>query len=315
MTTALALACAMVLDAILGEPKWLWSRVPHPAVLIGRGIGWADHRFNQGTARKEKGIALLLALVIGGWTIGAVLSEIPFADILIGAILLAQKSLIDHVRAVAHALRQSLESGRNTVAMIVGRDTTEMDAPAVARAAIESAAENFSDGVIAPAFWFLIFGLPGILVYKAVNTADSMIGHRTDRHRDFGWAAARCDDLLNLIPARLTAILLFPWRSTLWSPQNTGSQLQNWRDRWRDIIHEAKRHRSPNAGWPEAAISRSLGIALSGPRSYHGKMQNQPWVNPTGRKDATPEDIEAACHILWKSWSITLIVAILLFAS
>ncbi|WP_460272664.1 adenosylcobinamide-phosphate synthase CbiB [Celeribacter sp. ULVN23_4] len=300
MSTALALTMALLLDAVFGEPKWLWNRVPHPAVLMGRLIGWADARFNTGTGRKVKGTVLVAGLVIGAAALGLLLGQIPFLEILLGAVLLAQKSLVDHVKAVARALERSLAEGRHAVSMIVGRDTTQMNAPAVARGAIESAAENFSDGVIAPAFWFLIAGLPGILVYKVVNTGDSMIGYRTERHRDFGWAAARLDDVLNLIPARLTAVLLFPWGKPL--------------SLWREIITEARRHRSPNAGWPEAALSRSLGVALSGPRAYHGEMRDYPWVNPEGR-EATIRDIDAACARLWTAWAFVLIcVAILSFA-
>jgi adenosylcobinamide-phosphate synthase len=298
VTTAFALSLAMILDALLGEPKWLWDRLPHPAVLIGRLIGWADRRMNHGAGRKAKGVILLFALVVGSGVLGLILEQIPVVDIVLGAILLAHKSLIQHVKAVARALETSLADGRASVAMIVGRDTVDMDAPAVSRAAIESAAENFSDGVIAPAFWFLLLGLPGILIYKAVNTADSMIGYRTDQYRDFGWASARFDDLLNLIPARLTAVLLFPWGKPL--------------SLWRSITTEARRHRSPNAGWPEAALSRSLGVALSGPRAYHGTMRDYPWVNPQGRPNATPRDIDMACARLWVAWAFTLVCVITL---
>lgn len=300
MSTALALCLAMVLDAVFGEPKWLWDRVPHPAVVMGRLIGGADRRFNCGAARKAKGILLVIVLVIGAAALGLVLRQIPLVEILLGAVLLAQKSLVEHVKAVARGLERSLAKGRYAVSMIVGRDTSEMNEAAVARGAIESAAENFSDGVIAPAFWFLVAGLPGILVYKVVNTGDSMIGYRTERHREFGWAAARLDDVLNLIPARLTALLLFPWGKPL--------------SLWREIVTEARRHRSPNAGWPEAALSRSLGVALSGPRAYHGEMRDYPWVNPNGR-EATPRDIDAACARLWAAWAFVLIcVAVLSFA-
>jgi adenosylcobinamide-phosphate synthase len=300
VSTALALCLAMVLDAVFGEPKWLWDRVPHPAVLMGRLIGGADRRFNCGAARKAKGILLVIGLVIGAAALGLVLRQIPLVEVLLGAVLLAQKSLVEHVKAVARGLERSLAEGRSAVSMIVGRDTSELDEAAVARGAIESAAENFSDGVIAPAFWFLVAGLPGILIYKVVNTGDSMIGYRTERHREFGWAAARLDDVLNLIPARLTAVLLFPWGKPL--------------SLWREIVTEARRHRSPNAGWPEAALSRSLGVALSGPRAYHGEMRDYPWVNPDGR-EATPRDIDAACARLWAAWAFVLIcVAVLSFA-
>ncbi|TNE68004.1 MAG: cobalamin biosynthesis protein [Rhodobacteraceae bacterium] len=300
MNTALALCLAMALDAVFGEPKWLWDRVPHPAVVMGRLIGGADRRFNCGAARKAKGILLVIVLVIGAAALGLVLRQIPLVEVLLGAVLLAQKSLVEHVKAVARGLERSLAEGRYAVSMIVGRDTSELDEAAVARGAIESAAENFSDGVIAPAFWFLVAGLPGILVYKVVNTGDSMIGYRTERHREFGWAAARLDDVLNLIPARLTALLLFPWGKPL--------------SLWREIVTEARRHRSPNAGWPEAALSRSLGVALSGPRAYHGEMRDYPWVNPDGR-ETTPRDIDAACARLWAAWAFVLIcVAVLSFA-
>ncbi|WP_434289412.1 adenosylcobinamide-phosphate synthase CbiB [Celeribacter sp. SCSIO 80788] len=300
MSTALALCLAMVLDAVFGEPKWLWDRVPHPAVLMGRLIGRADRRFNRGAARKTKGILLVIGLVIGAAALGLVLRQIPLVEVFLGAVLLAQKSLVEHVKAVTRGLERSLSEGRYAVSMIVGRDTSELDEAAVARGAIESAAENFSDGVIAPAFWFLVAGLPGILIYKVVNTGDSMIGYRTERHREFGWAAARLDDVLNLIPARLTAVLLFPWGKPL--------------SLWREIVTEARRHRSPNAGWPEAALSRSLGVALSGPRAYHGEMRGYPWVNPNGR-EATPRDIDAACARLWAAWAFVLIcVAVLSFA-
>ena len=248
---------AMLLDALLGEPKILWSRLPHPAVLMGRAVAFADARLNQGPARHLKGVLAVALLVLGAALLGAVLQALgPVAEVIVGAILLAQKSLVQHVTAVAQGLRCGVAPGRAAVAMIVSRDTRDMDRDGVARAAIESAAENLSDGVIAPLFWFLLAGLPGLLVYKIVNTADSMIGYRTPRYAAFGWAAARLDDVLNLIPARLTALLIAlphgQWRALP----------AIWRD--------ARRHRSPNAGWPEAAMARALGIALAGPRAYNG---------------------------------------------
>ena len=294
----MTLFLALLLDAAVGEPKWLWDRAPHPAVLIGRAIGWADKRFNRGTSRRFKGLLLTMSLVIGGLLIGGTIAEIGWLpEVIVAAILLAQRSLADHVRDVANALRLSTAEGRLMVARIVGRDTTEMDDPAIARAAIESAAENLSDGVIAPAFWFLIGGLPGMLAYKAVNTADSMIGYRTPRHEQFGWAAARLDDLLNLIPARLTALLLAVGAG-------------QWPD-WRAVRADARLHRSPNAGWPETAISRALGIALSGPRAYHGHMQDLPWVNPTGRRTAGPDDIDRAVSMLWRAWGVMLAISLM----
>ncbi|WP_368344949.1 adenosylcobinamide-phosphate synthase CbiB [Pelagovum sp. HNIBRBA483] len=286
---------AMLLDALFGEPKWVWDRIPHPAVLIGRVIGWADKRFNSGGLRRAKGVGLLIALVAGGALAGVVIEALlgPVAVVLVGAILLAQRSLADHVRDVADALRVSLGDGRMMVARIVGRDTAEMDEPAVARAAIESAAENFSDGVIAPLFWFLVAGLPGLIVYKAVNTADSMVGYRTPRHEDFGWAAARFDDLLNWVPARITALLIL---------------VVTGKGRWADITADARRHRSPNAGWPEAAFARGLNVALAGPRSYHGSLSDDPFVNPEGKRVIGADEIIAAVRLLWRVW---LLVAVL----
>jgi len=198
MTTAAILICALVLDALLGEPKWLWSRAPHPAVLMGNLIGWCDKRINSGPAQRLKGALVMLALGCSALLLGALLAKLGWAvELILAAILIAQKSLVEHVAAVANALRHSTEAGRQSVAMIVGRDTAGMDDSAIARSAIESAAENLSDGVIAPAFWFLIGGLPMLLLYKITNTADSMIGYRTPRHEAFGWAAARFDDLLS----------------------------------------------------------------------------------------------------------------------
>lgn len=290
---------AMILDALLGEPKWLWSRAPHPAVLMGRLIGWADKRFNNGSYRRLKGIATVAALSVGAVLLGALLSQLgPVVEILVAAVLLAQKSLVQHVQAVGNALRLSLAEGRRSVAMIVGRDTAEMDAPAVTRAAIESAAENLSDGIIAPAFWFLVAGLPGLLLYKITNTADSMIGYKTARHQSFGWAAARFDDLLNLIPARLTAALI--------------ALTHNGQNDWHLIRAEARRHRSPNAGWPEAAMARALSVALSGPRSYAGQMRDFPWVNPHADRAPGPDAIDAAVAALWRTWATALALSLVI---
>ena len=299
MSTAAILALAMLLDAALGEPDWLWRRLPHPAVLMGRLIGWGDRRLNHGQARRAKGVALLLALMIGAALLGWALSLFgPLIEIILAAILLAQRSLVEHLRAVADGLRQSLPAGRRAVAMIVSRDTGEMPADAVARSAIESGAENLSDGIIAPAFWFLLGGLPGLLVYKIVNTADSMIGYRTPRYADFGWAAARMDDLLNLAPARLTALLI----------ALPGGVLH----RWRDIKADAALHRSPNAGWPEAAMARAIGVALAGPRSYDGQVQQFPWVHGAGARVIGPLEIDAAITRLWQAWLVMWAIALVL---
>ncbi len=293
MSTAFVLSCAMVLDALLGEPRWLWSRLPHPAVIMGRAVGQLETWLNTGTARRAAGVAAVSLLVLGAGLLGMVLDLFGWpVEIIVVAVLLAQRSLVDHVRAVADALRMSVAEGRRAVGMIVGRDTAGMDQPDIARAAIESAAENQSDGVIAPAFWFLVAGLPGLLIYKIVNTADSMIGYRTERYQAFGWAAARLDDVLNVIPARLTALLI--------AVTHRGMQ------GWRTIASDARLHRSPNAGWPEAAMARALNVALSGPRSYDGTVQHFPWVHGFGRKDIGAQQIEAACAALWRTWGTAL---------
>ncbi|MEM7295383.1 MAG: adenosylcobinamide-phosphate synthase CbiB [Pseudomonadota bacterium] len=283
------LLAALLLDGIAGEPRWLWSRLPHPAVVIGRAIGWADQRFNTGAARKPKGTLFIGALLAASLAVGAALSNLGWVvEALVASMLLAQRSLAEHVAAVAEGLNLSLAEGRRRVAMIVGRDTAEMDEAAVSRAAIESAAENLSDGVIAPAFWFVIGGLPGMLAYKAVNTADSMVGYLTPRHAEFGWAAAKLDDLANWGPSRITAFLI------LLADLRLGS--------WSDVARDASRHRSPNAGWPEAALARSLDVSLSGPRRYQGKEEPFAYVHAQGRHDANKRDIVRAVEALWRVW-------------
>ncbi|MDP2738047.1 MAG: adenosylcobinamide-phosphate synthase CbiB [Pseudorhodobacter sp.] len=290
--TATLLIFALLLDAALGEPRWLWQRWPHPAVLMGQAVAFVEQHLNRGDGRRLKGVAAMAGLGLGALLLGWGIHWLPdfgLLEVVLVAILLAQRSLVDHVQAVADALRLSLGDGRRAVARIVGRDTDAMDTPAVARAAIESAAENLSDGVVAPAFWFLVAGLPGLLLYKITNTADSMIGHRSPRYEDFGWAAARFDDLLNLIPARLTAVLI---------------ALSHGRfDATAPILRDAPLHRSPNAGWPEAAMAVVLNLSLSGPRSYDGEMRKFPTVYPEGRHDAGPDDIDAATRALWRTWT------------
>ena len=297
----MSLTLALILDALLGEPKQVWSRVPHPAVLMGRLIDYADTRTNHGDNRRMKGLALMVILVVAAYLLGRAIEFIPgiWADVLVGAVMLAHKSLVDHVRAVSDALVSSLSEGRRAVAQIVGRDVSGMDEPAVARSAIESAAENFSDGVLAPALWFALLGVPGILIYKISNTADSMIGYRTPRHEDFGWAAARFDDLLNWPAARLTAALFL-------LAGRVG-------DGWATIAADARLHRSVNAGWPEAAMSRALGVALSGPRAYHGEMRDFPWVNEQGRRTIGPAEIDAAVTLLWRAWIAVLAISAVLW--
>ncbi len=292
----MALILALLLDAAFGEPRWLWSRVPHPAVLMGHVVGWLDRWLNTGTARRAKGVLAAGLMTSGAVGLGLVLAQIGvIAETLIAAILLAQRSLVQHVRDVANALGRSTQEGRSVVSRIVSRDCSDMTPAQISRAAIESASENQSDGVIAPVFWFAIAGLPGLLAYKMINTADSMIGYRNSRYGEFGWASARLDDLANLIPARLTGLMI--------------ALLSGQLGQWPAIVADARAHRSPNAGW---AMARALDIALAGPRSYDGKLRDLEWVNGSARRDIGAQDIEAAVAMLWKVWGLTLILAIAL---
>ena len=300
---ATLLVCALALDAMFGEPKWLWSKITHPVVLMGLLIERLEENLNTGTMRRLNGCIAQAILIAVAFGVAAIVSFIPFSwviELAVAAILIAHRSLVQHVSDVADALRLSVADGRATVAMIVGRDTASMSSPDVARAAIESAAENFSDGVIAPAFWFLVAGLPGLLIYKLTNTADSMIGYRTERYSEYGWAAARFDDLLNWIPARLTAILF--------------AAIYGLFGQWTDIVKDAGLHRSPNAGWPEAALSRGLNVALAGPRNYDGVRQDYPFVNPTGERELGPNHIAASTKALRRGW-VVFTLAILLVAT
>ncbi|MFK7875351.1 MAG: adenosylcobinamide-phosphate synthase CbiB [Paracoccaceae bacterium] len=297
MSHALILVLALLLDALLGEPRWLWTRVPHPAVLMGRPIAWADRVLNNDT--KWMGCILISALCCIGWGIGLSLSLLgPWIEVIGIAILLAQRSLTQHIEVVARELRMSLPSARRATQMIVSRDTAHMDGPQLTRSALESGAENLSDGVIAPAFWALLFGLPGIVVYKIINTADSMIGYKTTKHVNFGWATARLDDVVNWGPARLTAGLLWI----------TGGARANWRH----IIEDAHKHKSPNAGWPEAVLARTLNVALAGPRMYHGVMQDLPWVHEPGEKKVGPAQIEQGIHQIWSAWKVFVSINLIL---
>ncbi|MEM6728916.1 MAG: adenosylcobinamide-phosphate synthase CbiB [Pseudomonadota bacterium] len=294
----MTLALALALDAIFGEPRWLWSRLPHPIVLLGRLVAWGDKTLNRGPMRRAKGVLFLVGLLSLSGSIGLVFTLLPWPlQAVLAAILLAQRSLAQHVAAVADGLRMGRQEGRRAVAMIVGRDTQGMDEGAIARAAIESAAENLSDGVVAPAFWFALGGLPAMLAYKALNTADSMVGYLTPKHAEFGWASARLDDLANWVPARLTALLILAVHAAL--------------PLWPEVTREAPRHRSPNAGWPESAVARAQGIALSGPRAYGGEMREFPFVNPGGRRALGPRDIDASIAALWKTWSAIFAIVVL----
>ena len=300
-TTVLVLFVALVVDALIGDPDWLWRRLPHPVVLMGKLIQQLDDKLNspadQATARRIKGtLALIVMLAVAcavGTGVNWMASWSPFAlilEVIIVAMLLAQRSLYEHVDRVRKTFEGcGLIAARNAVSMIVGRDPETLDEAGVFRAAIESTAENFSDGIVAPAFWYLIAGLPGILVYKFVNTADSMIGHRNERYHEFGWASARFDDVLNLIPARLSA-LFFALAAVFCGGSFSGALRAIWRD--------ARLHRSPNAGWPESAMAGCLGLALAGPRVYGGSVVDDPWVNGDGNREAQSTDIGCALKLM-----------------
>jgi adenosylcobinamide-phosphate synthase len=299
------LAIALVIDAVFGEPEWLWSRVTHPVVLAGKIVEALDERLNRGGARRMAGVAAIVMLVVIGGLVGRVIEWLPGGEVwaaLAAAILLAHRSLTQHVEGVATGLMNGLSEGRTAVGRIVGRDPASLDEQGVGRAAIESAAENFADGVVAPAFWFLVAGLPGILIYKLVNTADSMIGHRNEKYADFGWASARLDDVLNFVPARLTALLFCIADLSL-------SGLKA-------AVRDAGRHRSINAGWPEAAMAALVNVRLAGPRTYNGQTVDDSWMYPEGRDLAGPDEIMESVNLLWRTWAVMLagcLIAALLF--
>ena len=301
-TLALA-ALALIVEAAVGYPGPVWRAIGHPVAWIGRLIGRLDDRLNRPTMperrRRLNGVAALLAVLaaaaLPAWAAQAALfALLPWlAALLVLAVLAAslpaQRSLDRHVAAVAAGLeRDGLAGGRAAVRHIVGRNPESLDEAGVARAAIESLAENLSDGVTAPAFWCAAAGLPGMAAYKAANTADSMIGHRTERHRAFGWAAARFDDLVNL-PASRTAALALVAGAALTPGCDAGAA-------WRAVRRDAGRHRSPNAGWPEAAMAGALGLRLAGPRTYGTEIVPDHWMGD-GRADATAADIRRALRL------------------
>lgn len=298
--SALLAFLALLVELVVGYPDRLFRVIGHPVTWIGHVIGFADRRFNRADwpfwPRRAAGIASLVVILVisagAAWLVQRALGS--GAGLIVTAILasslLAQRSLAIHVEAVAGALEEGgIDAGRRAVSAIVGRDPASLDEAGVARAAIESLAENFSDGVVAPAFWLAVAGLPGAAAYKAVNTADSMIGHRTPRHKAFGWAAARLDDLVNLPASRLTALLII-LAATL--PGQAAPCAA-----WRAVRRDAGRHRSPNAGWAEAAMAGALGLALAGPRVYRGTKVEDALMGEGGRREATAEDIRRALRL------------------
>ena len=291
------LLLALLLDAAIGDPAWVWKRIPHPVVIIGRLVSYLELTLNTGQHRRLRGIGGMVLIGISALLVGAGIRWLPdhgIVEVLVVAVFLAHRNLVDEVKGVSTALRTSIAAGRAQIARIVGRDPDTLTTEGVARAAIESAAENLSDGVIAPVFWYAIAGLPGMVLYKAVNTADSMIGYKTDSLADFGWAAARLDDVMNWIPARLSGGLI--------------ALIHGSKEAISCMRRDAPLHRSPNAGWPEAAMAAIVGVALSGPRRYGGVFLDSPYVNGAGRKNACPEDIDAAVRVLWRCWIALVLV-------
>ncbi len=278
----IVLLAALLIDAVVGEFGPLFRILPHPVAVIGKVTGWLDQRLNRerrvAATRAFRGAVIVVgfAAVMAaiGWGLADLSRSIPFGwiiELILVVLLLAQRSLFDHVLAVARALdRDGLAGGRAAVAHIVGRDPEQLDAHGVARASIESLAESFSDGVVAPAFWYLLLGLPGLLVYKTINTMDSMIGYRTERHAAFGMATARLDDALNYIPARIAGVFVVV--AAIFTPKGGPSRAL------KVMLRDGSKHRSPNAGWPEAAMAGALSVALSGPRQYDGKTVDEPWL-------------------------------------
>jgi adenosylcobinamide-phosphate synthase len=300
-TTPFIVITALAIDALVGDPDWLWRRVPHPVVLIGRFIEFLDRSLNgecwSRSKRKLAGAGAVFLLVALSALIGLLgetaLRESLTGNVVLGLIastLIAQRSLYQHIARVRAAFADSeLAEARCAVSMVVGRDPDQLDEAGVCRAAIESCAENFSDGVVAPVFWLALLGLPGLIAYKAINTADSMIGHLSPRYESFGWAAARLDDLINLIPARLSGLLL-----AMVAPIVGGTTAIALRVMWRD----AGKHRSPNAGWPESATAGALRLALAGPRRYGERIVDDVFLNAETRKEATPSDIGRVLNLL-----------------
>lgn len=306
---------ALLLERIFGYPRPFYRAIRHPVVWMGALLAALDRAMNTGDNRRGKGLLALVVLlaVTAAITIplAVALRLLPFGwivEAILATAFLAQKELGRAVRAVADALDRSLEAGRKQVSQIVGRDPEQLDEPGVSRAAIESLAESASDGVIAPLFWLLLGGLPGIALYKAVNTADSMIGHKDERYAEFGWASARLDDLLNWIPARLTALLLAG--AAFWVKDADAERS------WTTALRDAKKHDSPNAGWPEAALAGALGFSLGGPRAYEGEVHDLPEFG-AGRRDLGPKDIlrslDLYAMMLNLALGVTLAIAILLW--
>ncbi len=313
MNMLVCIIIALTIDRIIGWPNWLFRHISHPVVLIGNLISVCEKTFNNANTtasiRRFWGIITVL-IVTGVCLLAALFVSLLIPNNQLGTILtslliwpwIAAKSLSEHVEKVALALSKAdSESARTAVSMIVGRNAKTLDDPGIARASLESLSENTSDGVIAPLFWAVIFGLPGLFVYKAINTLDSMIGYRTQAHEAFGWAAAKLDDIVNFLPARLTGTIYIL----------TGTNpIYSFGIMWRD----AKKHRSPNAGWPEAGFAAALNVRLSGPRYYDGILSDDEWLHEEG-EDPSSKDIFLGLKLYNRllNWVTLLSMILLLF--
>jgi adenosylcobinamide-phosphate synthase len=308
----LILVAAFCIEAVLAYPAIVFGAIGHPVSWIGRLISALESRLNRPDysvdLRLAAGIASVVLVIAvslaAGLALEMALRGIPFLGlilaVLIVATLLAAGSLDQHVRAVASALRHDgLTGGRQSIAKIVGRDPDALDEAAICRAAIESLAENASDGVTAPVFWYLLGGLPGMIAYKAINTADSMIGHMSERYRAFGWAAAKLDDLVNWPASRLTGLIFIAAAAVV--PGASAASA------WQALRRDARLHRSPNAGWPEAAMAGALGLRLAGPRVYDGAVIDDHWMGD-GRAEATIQDIDRALTIYRTAFAGALVI-------
>jgi adenosylcobinamide-phosphate synthase len=308
---------ALLIEVTIGYPDWLSRSIGHPVTWMGCVISWFDRRLNRDSdtpeARRRAGAITVLALLAIVGVVSIVIERsllvLPFGILALAVIastLLAQRSLFVHIADVADALEDGdIDTARQAVARVVGRDTAELDEAGVARAAIESLAENFSDGVVGPALWMVVAGLPGAAFYKAINTADSMIGHRDERYRDFGQTAAKLDDFVNLPSSRLSAFLIVASAYvTKGASASSG---------WKAVRRDASRHASPNAGYPEAAMAGALGLALGGPRSYAGAQHDGAWMGD-GRKELKAHDIHDALRLYTNADGLLIAIVLVLAA-
>ena len=294
------LVAALAVDGLFGDMPGVFRHVSHPVALAGRAIAFFDRKLNRETrseaSRRGRGIITMTFLVGVAAILGLVIERLcrdqllgVVVEALLIAVLVAQRSLYEHVAAVAEALNTGgVAAGRAAVRHIVGRDPVSLDVHGVARAAIESLAENFSDGVVAPVFWYLLLGLPGLFAYKMANTLDSMIGHRTPHYRSFGWAAARFDDVVNLVPAPISGLLLVI--AAVFAKDSRPDRALAI------MLRDGRKHHSPNAGWPESAMAGALDLALAGPRHYPAGLVTDPWLGD-GSARAAASDIVRALHL------------------